>query len=458
MRTSVAGAAVLVVSAVLAPVATASAAGESCAGETATAVGILNSLIVGTDGRDVVVTNGAAVVKTGNGDDLVCITPGPGGPPISGPTTPLTVIVSTGPGDDTVASEGTPAPGSVHVALGSGSDTFTGRASQVDAGEPAPSGPQADAERDVIDVRPASPGYTTAVSSGQDGLPNADVVRLPEDGQVFWSGQPADGTELTAAGGGELWTPLPSGDVVADLATGSLAAAGATPLRFTGFATFDLVATAATTGLRVSGSDGRDDVSLHDLTSATRLDVSLGSGADVLRTTTASAPDSAVDGGGGRDRLSVESTHSLRVDLARHRAGDLAVRGFEDVAAVARSVTVRGDARGNRVEVAACRVAVSGGGGADQLLTVYDYPQLVETSECSSPRTVSRIDGGAGKDRLVAQRAGDDVLRGGAGDDRLIGGRGDDTLLGGAGRDRVIGGVGRDVCDGERVNGCERRR
>lgn len=458
MRTSAIGAAGIIVAAVLVPSARATSAELLCNGEAATAVGSLNSTIEGSAGRDVVVTNGAALVTTGLGDDLVCVTPGPGGQATSGaPTTPLSVSVSTGPGDDVVVSAGTPVPGSVTVTLGSGSDTFSGRASRVETGDPTPSGTQVDAERDAVDARPVAEDYTLpTVASGQPEVANPDVVRLPEGGAVQWSGQPADGSELSAGGAGRLSATLSAGDAVADLAAGRLTLAGGT-LPVTGFSTLELDAAPATTGVRVLGTDGSDAVTLRGLTASVQVDALLGGGADVLLTTTAVAPGSAVDGGGGHDRLRAEAYDALRVDLARRTAGDLAVQGFEDVYAVARAVTVRGDARDNRIEVAACRTAVAEGGGDDKLFTVYDYAGLVETARCSRPAS-PRLAGGAGDDSIVAQRAGADVMLGGAGDDRLWGGRGGDRLLGGSGRDRIVGGAGRDACDGERVDGCERPR
>ena len=192
MRTSVAAVTVLVAGALLATPTTATAAGETCNGEAATAVGSLNSSIAGTAGRDVVVTNGAALVSTGDGDDLVCITPGPGGQATGGsPTAPLLVDVSTGPGDDAVLSEGVPVPGDIGVSLGAGSDTFSGRATHVDTGERGPSGDQVDAEPDSVDVQPSAPGsFAPTVTSGQPDVPNADVVRVSAGGQVFWSGMP----------------------------------------------------------------------------------------------------------------------------------------------------------------------------------------------------------------------------------------------------------------------------
>src|SRR5918994_1934190 len=46
----------------------------TCFGETATIVGSPFESITGTDGHDVVVSNGAEHVNTGRGNDLLCIT------------------------------------------------------------------------------------------------------------------------------------------------------------------------------------------------------------------------------------------------------------------------------------------------------------------------------------------------------------------------------------------------
>ena len=52
----------------------ASAAGETCDGVPATVVGSSGSILFGTPGPDVIVTNGAVNVGAGAGDDLICIT------------------------------------------------------------------------------------------------------------------------------------------------------------------------------------------------------------------------------------------------------------------------------------------------------------------------------------------------------------------------------------------------
>jgi hypothetical protein len=62
MRTISLTAVALLGAALLAPVGTATAAGETCQGQAATIVGTPGGQIVGTEGADVIVTNGATNV------------------------------------------------------------------------------------------------------------------------------------------------------------------------------------------------------------------------------------------------------------------------------------------------------------------------------------------------------------------------------------------------------------
>ena len=64
--------------ALLVPVGTATAAGETCQGQAATTVGTPGGQITGTEGADVIVTNGATHVDALGGDDVVCVTGGSG--------------------------------------------------------------------------------------------------------------------------------------------------------------------------------------------------------------------------------------------------------------------------------------------------------------------------------------------------------------------------------------------
>jgi Ca2+-binding RTX toxin-like protein len=74
--------------------------------------------VVGTAGDDVIVSGGAWSVKSGDGDDLVCI------PPMEGDLLGNVVEVDAGAGDDTVVSEGE--HNNSDVTLGPGVDIFRG--------------------------------------------------------------------------------------------------------------------------------------------------------------------------------------------------------------------------------------------------------------------------------------------------------------------------------------------
>ena len=74
MRNTSLAAVALLGAALLTPMGTATAAGETCQGQAATIVGTPGAQIVGTEGADVIVTNGGTRVDALGGDDLVCAT------------------------------------------------------------------------------------------------------------------------------------------------------------------------------------------------------------------------------------------------------------------------------------------------------------------------------------------------------------------------------------------------
>ena len=121
MRTTTLTTAALLGLAMLGPLPVAHAAGETCRGEAATIVGtpgnpaLLGSDgVTGTEGRDVVVTNGAFKVSTLGGDDVICVTAG-------GASSVKRVLLDSGAGDDVV--DGTTAPDwIVQAELGEGAD------------------------------------------------------------------------------------------------------------------------------------------------------------------------------------------------------------------------------------------------------------------------------------------------------------------------------------------------
>lgn len=144
--------------------ASAHSSATTCLGLAPTIVGSPGDDLVGTEGPDVVIANGAGSVDTFGGDDRVCV------------TKRGTFSVETGPGDDQVEWVTKRYGGSVD--LGAGSDTYTGgdQGSYVDAGDRA-------------DFRAGQPlGTDTIVTgAGEDRvitgstkvfLPNTDDVRL----------------------------------------------------------------------------------------------------------------------------------------------------------------------------------------------------------------------------------------------------------------------------------------
>ena len=194
MRTVSLTAVALLGAALLAPVGTAAAAGETCQGQAATIVGTPGGQIVGTEGADVIVTNGATRVDALGGDDLVCAT-----------------------GEDR---------GYTRCAiLGAGADTFTasnGGSHMIFAG----TADGTDTEADVI----RSSGYGLVIS-GMAGQPNADIIDLAF-GEVSWSGiQTAPGA-VSVGTGGILGVRSANGDVTMD-ATGTVTGAD-TALTWTG--------------------------------------------------------------------------------------------------------------------------------------------------------------------------------------------------------------------------------
>ena len=118
MRTTTLTTAALLGLTLLAPTQAATAAAETCQGVPATVVGTPEGRVVGTAGDDVIVSGGAWSVKSGDGDDLVCI------PPMEGDLLGNVVEVDAGAGDDTVVSEGE--HNNAWVTLGPGVDQFRG--------------------------------------------------------------------------------------------------------------------------------------------------------------------------------------------------------------------------------------------------------------------------------------------------------------------------------------------
>jgi len=416
--------------AVLVTPTSASAAGESCQGRAATIVGANQSSheLEGTDGPDVIVTDGASEVDARGGDDLVCITGSAYNP-----------SVRAGTGDDVVDASAS-ATGSQTI-LGAGSDRYIGSTGfdVVRAGSTDKNFRDVDSERDVIDTGAA--GETDLVFSGQDRVPNADEVHMTR-GSLQWSGLAAAGAVLDGgADSGLQLTPEDDDDLTLDVVAGTIAVSGQDTLAMSGFTTY-IVSTYEPTGSFVfRGTDADESLYLSARTSP-RTTVTMGDGDDyaMLDIGAKMPAGSSYDAGDGRDLVDVIIPETVvGLDLAAGRLttgrGRAAVAGFEDTNVMGREVTVRGTSGPNDISVYACRSTVRARGGADSV-TAFNS-QMDERLGCRTRR--GRWFG----------NGGDDVLRGTYGPDRLIGG---------AGRDTVNGSGGRDVCSAEVRTKCEVRR
>ncbi|WP_296603223.1 hypothetical protein [Nocardioides sp.] len=408
-RTLLLAALTLVAGALVAP-APARADGETCRGQAATIVGHSGEAVHGTDGDDVIVTNGASETYAGPGDDTICVV---------GDFEPY---VDAGDGDDVVdATSIKSLRNGVRVDLGRGSDTFEGAngRDEVTAGTL-----HAD---DGIDH--------VATGRGKDTLTTGDATPVNHDDVDLGGGNDvlnllSERNDGSLHGGPGLnrvrlvfSTPR---DRVVDDRAGQVRVDGAVAAFWTGF--------------HVSAIDGEQDASVTYL--GTEQDdhvevnevglrsADLGSGDDwlwLLRL--GDAPRDRIDGGTGHDSVLVYDPEAVDLDLTRDRLSGYRVIDNEYYRAVARTVSLRGSHRADTLSVDGCSVIVRGLGGDDD---------------------ISWADAGQ-----ACRRNTDLRLYGGRGADRLVGSPYDDHLDGGSGVDRVRGREGTDWCRGEFRRSCE---
>lgn len=455
MRTTTLTTASLLGLAMLVPIPVANAAGETCRGEAATIVGapsnpaLLGSDgLTGTEGRDVVVTNGATNVSTLGGDDVICVT-------TNSASSVERVTIDAGVGDDIV--DGTTAPDwVVQAELGLGTDRFEGGNAGNSVGgayrDAAPADTEkADTEKDVIIGGDGPDG----VQSGAVGHPNPDVIALGAgDDSIFYGGFTAGGSIDGGAGVDEFFPSAlrTSGDTVIDNAAEHL------------LINQQIVATWSSLETFWTGTRGGDelvfvgtaaDETVYAKVSG-RVRATFGAGDDSLRADQAPRAGSVIDGGDGRDLVYVTSEAGL-LDLDLRRGKLVADAGspyttsatnFEDASLFARRVILSGTDGRNDISFSACDATLRGRGGADTIARYYE--SLFESVFC--PRfPKAHLNGGSGRDDL-AGTLGRDVLLGGRGKDFLDGGKGADRLIGGSGPDELRGAEGNDVLRGGRGN------
>jgi Ca2+-binding RTX toxin-like protein len=420
----------------LAPTGLANAAGETCRGEAATIVGT-GALVLGTEGRDVIVSGVASTVESYGGDDLVCLAG----------TASSSIRADAGTGDDLVDTTATTVD-RVDVSLGPGADTFYGGpADDVVHASSDPVALTPDIERDVV-VTGAGDDHVT---TGQHGAPNDDLLDLGDgDDVAAWYGATPSDPANVAGGGGrdQLRLRLLPGDWLVRNPSGLAERDGAAVVRWTAVERFRFDRTEQNAG-RVDyfGTHAGDEVEVHadrpELVPGA-LRVGFGSGDDTLTISGTTGPGSLWAGGPGSNRLVfATAAPSLWLDMAAYRLDLGSTRGttaevdvyrFDDVHLMARRIWVKGTTDDDTIHTTACRQRVNGDAGNDTIAAVADDQFDTYVFGC---RGRARFRGDKGKDSL----------RGSPGPDRLDGG---------GGRDRATGRAGRDRCVAEVRRSCER--
>ncbi len=417
--------------ALLAPTASASAAGETCRGEAATIVGT-GPDVTGTEGRDVIVTGGSLRVTSLGGDDLICVAPVG--------TRSNVLYVDAGTGADLVdTTSATLAGYYVDTDLGPGADTLEGGP----AGDWVDTGDVGGSTADVDVVRAGAGGDTVTTSGG------SDVIHLgPGDNMLRLDGPGTTPEGLLAGGNGyDTLTARVDATGAFDMAAGTYVGEGGSA-RFSSFEGLYVEAHGAE--LTYSGTEGADHVTVETYgPDPTLLVASTLAGDDNLwLDRTLLAPGTRIDTGSGDDHLvAARSTGRLALDLKRDTleatGHTFPATGIEDAFLMARRVSLVGDARDNTLIAHACTTEITGGHGDDELIWDRDYIFEEYSVRCAKSATMR---GGRGKDSFYGSPGGD----------RLHGDGGRDTIRGEGGRDLADGGPGRDRCSAERERRCER--
>jgi len=400
------------------------AAAPTCHGQRATVVGQGHGALHGTAGRDVIVTNGATVISGGDGHDLICVIGAAN-----------QVSIDAGDGNDVVDVQ---AKGSkVSYRSGLGSDVYQGNA-QYDSVRLRPDGRDmvvTGGGRDIVTITPVpSPGHPrVALGGGEDHL----YLELASLAGRVDGGSGADQLLVNHASE-RRWS--------FDNTRGRATAGHEVRYRWRSFESFVLSGLRAP-AIEFTGSDRAETFYAQDYSNASReMTLRMGGGEDTV--TVFARQHGVVDGGSGRDRLTVgvnliDDRNKVVADLATGQAtvqnGDLiqtwTLGGLEDLRAEQwQSAELYGDDGPNVLTTAfTCVAVLDGRGGAD---TLDGSGSSCGTFNTPPPATAT-------------------TARGGSGDDTLRGGLFNDDLEGGEGTDSADGGGGTDTCVAEVRTACE---
>lgn len=423
MRARVCATITLLIVALAIPAAPAAGATPTCDGKTATIVGKSGASMRGTDGADVIVSNGANFVAGLAGNDRICMT---GTPPDD------YIAVNAGYGHDRVFIR-MAVSRSVTAELGPGNDLYIGG--------PGP---------DRVIAGAATTGDRIGTGAGADHVavgaaatPTVDIVRLGRgNDHLEVMGRPAKDAVFEGNGGRDALSmtrmgSFPEGRFDLDNKDEVARVSGQVVVRWDSFQDFSALSHSG--GVYFSGSHRPEKISSHSLTGA-----SMGGGDDAMHL--GSPPVRGVlRGGAGRDLIRTGGwafvtgdVDAGRIDMASQGGfgtGDdagpeMAFTDVEDLTLIGGTVRLMGDSGPNRLDGFGCDVEIYGYGGGDTLSTTW-----VEdiTDEC-----VEEI-----------------KMFGGDGDDRMTGERASDKLYGGRGNDIADGRGGIDLCRAEQRTNCE---
>ncbi len=492
------------------PVLAASApAAASCQGETATVVGVADTTVNGTEGADVIVSNGADTVNALGGDDLVCVTST--GADVDAGQGADSITVSAVPRRPDSSSSAELGPGADRYVGWAGTDVVTDEDTDVDDISTAAGRDQVTVGRpdaplvDRVQLGAEPPGRALPV--GYDDVMGGDIEAFGY--VVVKSPTMAPGASLAAAGGpAQLYLGDGVGTWRVDNRSGTAGRSGGDGLRFSGFTAFQVhaaevrfVGTAADEYVRVgtrgggvlrASMGGGDDVAV--VTRGAERAITGGTGIDDLVTLAfADDVERASDPDAGKASL------ALVAQTGRVHDQPFSFLGFERHHVYAsRSAVVVGSSAPDDVVAGSCVLTMTGGDGQDRLTVQDPFFDLYDDGACGTTETPAQVDGGRLADTLVTYRDG--VLRGGTGPDQIVGYAGytgygddgidvlhgsddidllhggpgdddidgesshdrlwgdadDDRLIGGTGADTAFGSRGTDLCRTEHQYGCER--
>jgi Ca2+-binding RTX toxin-like protein len=402
----------------------AAAAGQStrdvrtCLGRPVTMVGKPGKAVAGTRRHDVILTNGATVVRPRAGDDRVCVTNSRG----------RAVEIFDRDGDDRITVRSSRYR-SVEAYLGDGEDVFRGGPGRdlVQAGR------QQSTDRERDDIRTGAGDDTVYAGGRSTALDDYIDLGPGDDSADLYAVRMTDSGRLAGGTGTDrlAFNLAFAADVDLDVPRGTVTIGGRTVMRFGGFDDYR-VDHAGVLNFTGSGAPERLQSRFGE------LNADMGAGDDEINVV--GSADSDLLGGPGSDTMVISGHDALMIDATTGRAvrdstSVSTFSSFESLHGVARTLTVLGSDRAETLRAYGCQVVVRAGGGPDVLEALGDR--------------FTSSDLGCDDAPLTSQLYGED------GDDTLLGRRYADTLVGGDGTDTADGRAGIDTCDAESTISCE---